>query len=282
MMFVVGNPRTAVCLLASCSVWMVGGCNVDGAWGTRLSPAHRVAWSEQADLNRSEGVDITIIEPREVDLVESVLANRQQYFQSLQQLHDFYSAQGYATKRSWAGAELAGMRSVKRFRFLLDAEVPSDALHPVDSIPQADRLYERGLELMRQGGHGVPAVYRKDRMVEAAEVFRQMIEEHPNSDKIADAAFYCGEIHKDYLPGQELIAVNWYERAWTWQSETTHPARFQAAVVYDYRLQDRARALELYQTVVRNPLADKSNVRFAARRIRELTGMDQPLFGSPP
>ena len=146
----------------------------------------------------------------------------------------------------------------------------------------SERLPQRVDGVDEVGGHGVPAVYRKDRMVEAAEVFRQMIEEYPNSDKIADAAFYCGEIHKDYLPGQELIAVNWYERAWTWQSETTHPARFQAAVVYDYRLQDRDRALELYQTVVRNPLADKSNVRFAARRIRELTGADQTRSGSQP
>ena len=91
------------------------------------------------------------------------------------------------------------------------------------------------------------------------------------SEKIDDAAFYCGEIHKEYLPGQELIAVKWYERAWEWNPDTTHPARFQAAVVYDYSLHDRDRALELYQHVVAHETNDKNNVRFASRRIRELT-----------
>jgi TolA-binding protein len=142
----------------------------------------------------------------------------------------------------------------------------------VDQIKEADALYEKGLELMRRGGHGVPVIYRQDRMIEAAETFRDLIKRFPSSDKIDDAAFLCGEIHKEYLPGQEQIAVKWYERTWTWNPETPHPARFQAAVVYDYRLHDRNRALELYQSVVRNESANKSNVRFATRRIHELTG----------
>ncbi len=281
-MFAVRVNGTAVSLLALCASVIAGGCNVDGSWVDRLTPARPVTFREQSELKGAEGVDIAIADTQEVDLVETVLANRRDYLHSLQRLHDFYAASGYATKRSWSASELAGMRRVKRFRYLLDAEVPSDALNAVESVPEADQLYEKGLTLMRQGGHGVPAIYRRDRMVEAAEMFRDLIEKYPSSDKIGDAAFYCGEIHKDYLPGQELIAVNWYERAWTWEPDTVHPARFQAAVVYDYRLHDRDRALELYQAVVRNPDSNTSNVRFASRRIGELTGVNQTKQGLRP
>ncbi len=114
-------------------------------------------------------------------------------------------------------------------------------------------------------------MYRRNLMIRAARVFRELIERYPTSDKIDDAAFFCGEIHKEYLPGQEALAVRWYERAWTWNPDTSHPARFQAAVVYDYRLHDRDRALEVYQSVVKQETSHKSNVRFAMRRIHELT-----------
>ena len=50
------------------------------------------------------------------------------------------------------------------------------------------------------------------------------------------------------------------------------PARFQAAVLYDYRLHNRARALELYHDVIGHETRKISNIRFASRRIDELTG----------
>lgn len=222
-----------------------------------------------------KAVDISIADVKEVDLVEAILTHRAQYHRQLRQLHNYYREHGYTTKQEWAAFELKGLRRVKRFRYLLDAEIPSDTLRPVDQIEEADALYEKGLELMRRGGHGVPVVRRQDRMIEAAEVFRELIERFPSSDKIDDAAFFCGEIHKEYLPGQEQIAVRWYERAWTWNPDTPHPARFQAAVVYDYRLLDRDHALELYQKVVKQETATKADVRFAARRIRELSNAAQ-------
>ena len=78
-----------------------------------------------------------------------------------------YESHGYITKQNWAAFELKGLRSVKRFRYLLDAEISSGALRPVDRIEGADALYEKGLGLMRRGGRGVPLVYRQDRMIEA-------------------------------------------------------------------------------------------------------------------
>jgi len=243
----------------------VGGCNVDPSGGHLPKGAALATWDTQ-----KPGVDITPVEAEEVDLVESVVAHRDAYLQHLTALRDYYQARGYAAKQSWADFELNGLRKIKAFRYVDDAEVPVAKLDPSASIAEADSMYARGMELMEKGGHGVPIFYRQKTMIQAADVFRDLIQKYPTSDKVDDAAFYLGEIHKEYLPGQEPIAVKWYERAWTWNAETPHPARFQAAVVYDYRMHDRDRALELYRAVVEREVQNASNVRFAQRRIQDL------------
>jgi len=253
-------------------VLVVSGCNVDARWARTTEQPGPVPPSEaSAQLAARHETDISVASTQEVDLVETTLDYRARYRESLQRLRDYYEAHGYVTKADWAAFELEGLRKVRQFRYLLDAEVPSDALRPEEQIAEADELYEQARELMRRGGHGVPGIYRRDRMIEAAKLFRELIERFPGSDKIDDAAFYCGEIHKDYLPGEDEIAVRWYERVWTWDPQTQYPARYQAATIYDYRLHDRARALELYRSALEHESQHKGNATIAARRIRELT-----------
>lgn len=258
-----------VTLVQAALIAGISGCNVDGLWRVHRAPRGPVASAMDNDA-AGEAVDITIADTHEVDLVEAVVAHRLAYHRHLRQLHTYYEQRGYATKEEWAALELEGLKSVASCKYLMDAEIPSDKLRPEDRFEEADALYGKGLELMKRGGHGVPALYRQDLMVQAAKAFKELIERFPSSEKIDDAAFYCGEIHKEYLQ-QNTIAVKWYERAWTWNPETPHAARFQAAVVYDYRLHDRDRALELYHGVVNHETRHKSNVRFASRRIHELT-----------
>jgi len=250
----------------------LSGCNMDARWNQTVERPGRMTREERsAQLASENQTDISVASAQEVDLVETTLDHRARYKESLEYLRKYYEAHGYVNKADWAAFELEGLRRVKQFRYLLDAEVPSDALRPDKRIAEANVLYEKACETMRSGGHGVPMVYRRDRMIEAAKLFRELIERYPNSDKIDDAAFYCGEIHKDYLPGQEEIAVRWYERVWTWNPETEHPARFQAASIYDYRLRDRVRALELYQASLDHESQHKGNAGAASRRMRELT-----------
>ncbi|MCH8149982.1 MAG: hypothetical protein IH987_18725, partial [Planctomycetes bacterium] len=253
----------------------LAGCNVDGLWADGQAARRAQRASLQGREVSDDVIDISVADTQEVDLVEQLVMHRLAYRRTLANLRAYYEQHGYSHKELWASYEMDGLVSVKMFRYLMDAEIPSEDLRAQSSIPDADGLYEKGLALMRQGGHGVPVLYRQDKMVEAAKVFRTLIEDYPQSDKIDDAAFMCGEIHKEYLPGQERIAVRWYERAWTWNPQTPHAARFQAAVVYDYRLHDRDRALELYQAVLKDEVGDKSNVRFATRRIHELTTGDR-------
>jgi len=266
------------------------GCKTDALWADRQKVDGPVT-----DRDSPQGIelpDIRIADAREVDLVEEVLTHRAMYHRNLRLLHDYYRDHGCEQKRIWAETELAGIERIQPFKYLLAAEVPAADLRPVDSIAEADAMYQRALELMKEGGHGTPVVYREDLMLQALSVFVEMIRKYPSSDKIDDAAFYCGEIHKEYLKDQEPIAVRWYERACTWDPETPHNARFQAAVTCDFRLHDRARALEFYRQVLEVENRDKSNVAFSTARIRQLTRPEseaspepspqpQDMFGSP-
>jgi len=190
----------------------------------------------------------------------------------LKELQQYYEDQGNATKLAWANFERLGFDRTQQFQYILDAEVPSADLRPVDSIPEADELYNQAMKLMLKGGRYIPILYREQHMIQALKSLKTLIRLYPTSDKIDDAAYYCGEIHKEYLKGQELIAVRWYERAIQWDPQTPHPARFQAAVVCDYRLHDRARALEFYHGVLEHESnLHITNTRFASRRIYELS-----------
>ena len=267
------SKNTALILFVIAGVALVSGCDVGPFLRDRQSPQGPVtaATVPAGSGSSAIGWDFALVEAEEVDLVEAVLDHRALYHRGLHQLRDYYERRGCAVKQSWADFELKGLKLVKPFRYLLDAEIPADSLRPAKQIAEADALYLEALDLMKRGGHGIPALYNQDLMVQAAAKLRQLVEEHPDSDKIDDAAFYMGEVHKEYFADQEPIAVKWYERAWNWDPTTPHPARFQAAVVYDYRLHDRARALELYHSVLTHETSDEKNVRFATRRIRELS-----------
>lgn len=266
------------CMLSSLLIAVAAGCNVDGrAVSMKMSQGDPA----RAPRPSGAGVDMSIVQGQEVDLVEAVAAHRAAYHEALRQLKRYYDGRGYATKSAWAAAELKDLGLVKQFRYLMDAEVPSESLQPTESIAAADQMFETGLDLMRRGGHGVPGIFRRDRMIEAAETFRALIERYPSSDKIDDAAFYCGEIHKEYLSGQETLAVKWYERCFTWNPQTEHPARFRAAVVYEYRLHDRDKALELYRAALRDETQHGGNARFASSRVAELTGESRVLAAPP-
>lgn len=245
-------------------------CNTDPMW----EPSQRNTDAPMTSISHPDGIDtpdIIMTDASEVDLVEQVLANRAAYFLSLQTLREYYREAGHHEKHTWAESELADVRRIKPYRYIMSGEIPIEQLTPTDNVSGADELYEMGLALMKEGGHGLPGLYRKGKMQDALATFRQLIADYPSSDKIDDAAFQCGEIHKEYFKGEEELAVRWYERAFAWDPETPHPARFQAAVVYDLRLQDRDRALELYHAVIDTENSNQSNVNFAVRRIEQLS-----------
>jgi tetratricopeptide (TPR) repeat protein len=264
-----------MCTLKNLSVFAVAAC-LCAAGCQSANDGGVVADDTQTALATADAVNVA--DATEVDLVEEMARARQNYRQYLQALITYYNDKGFRHKAIWAERELADLKMVKTYRYLVDAEIPGSNLVPRDSIPEADALFEDGLHYMKEGGHGVPIFYATGPLKRALEKFNTIIREYPTSDKIDDAAFYAGEIYKEYF-NDNLRAVQYYERAWEWNPEIQLPARFQAAVVYDYRLHDRDRALELYQAVLEHEQFNKSNLRFSTRRIKQLT--DNPDTPAP-
>jgi tetratricopeptide (TPR) repeat protein len=233
----------------------------------RPEPYNRSS-NDRAPSHRSLPVRFAATE--EVDLVEQVVANRDAYLRSVSQLHRFYVENGYHDKAQWSASELADIRRIQPFRYIMSAQVPQVTMSARESIMEADALYDRGVNLMNRGGDNIPIFYNKERMVESLKLFRRLIDRYPSSDKIDDAAYHCGRIHKEYLKDQDIIAAQWFERAFEWNSQTPYPARFQAAIVYDYRLGQHAKALDLYRKAVTEERNHSTNVFFANRRIAQL------------
>ena len=226
-------------------------------------------------LGNPAGIDlpnIPVADRTEVDLVEDMMLHRAMYARYLEVLVNYYVEHGFEYKANWARNELNDLARVKPYRYILDAEAPTANLRPAESIAESDKLYEDALALMKKGGHGIPVFYHQETMKLALAKVKQLIENYPASDKIDDAAFYIDEIHKEYFEEKDnYIALQWYQRAIDWNPELPHAARFQMAVVYDYRLKDHEKALEMYQQVLDHEQFNKSNLIWAKARINDLT-----------
>ncbi|NLX13878.1 MAG: hypothetical protein GXY44_09535 [Phycisphaerales bacterium] len=221
---------------------------------------------------------IPIADRTEIDLVEELVLHRSMYARFLNALGSYYLERGPEYKVNWVREEQRQLGLVKPYPYIMEASVPPPDLRPTDSIAEADKLYEDALTLMRKAGHGVPIWYHAGTMKHALAKLKVLIEQYPTSDKIDDAAFYIGEIHKEYGLGDsglELdneLALKWYQRAIDWDPKTPHPVRFQMAVVLDYRLHERERALAMYQRVLAEEAdLNRSNTHWASVRIGQLT-----------
>jgi tetratricopeptide (TPR) repeat protein len=245
------------------------GCNTEPLAVSQAKPQ-----GPTTRMEAPEGVhvpDIALNDQQEVDIVENLLLHRAMYKKTLLVLRDYYRDNGYANKQQWAEQELRDLERVRPYKYILSAEVPQKSNQAVDRVTEADMLYEKGLALMKKGGHGTPVFYRQDIMKQAFDTFVELVNNYPNSDKIDDAAFMCGEILKEYFKDQERLAVMWYERAKQWNPRIEHPVCFQAAVIYDFRLHDRDKALEWYNRVLTDEPWEESNRSFASRRIYQLS-----------
>lgn len=241
-----------------------------------------------ADIGQLKLRDIVVADRQEVDLVEELTLQRKLYFRLLNVVCRHYAEKQEYEKLAWAERERDAASYIKPYYYLMDATIPIESLRPVESIAEADALYAEGIKQMRKAGYGRPAFYYAQPMKKALNRFATLIIEYPKSDKIAEAAWWAGYIHKEYFydvaqnVDDNEISVQYFKRAYTWKPNIEYQARFEAAVVYDFRLHDRERALALYQEVLDKERFVKSNVDFAHKRIRKLTGADhEKATGEP-
>ncbi|HWL94753.1 MAG TPA: hypothetical protein VNT79_14625 [Phycisphaerae bacterium] len=216
------------------------------------------------------------------DLIEDMAQKRQDYINHLIGLERAYLNVGDINRANWARRQRELTEKVEVYPYLSEQAPVQQDVHrevvPRDSIAEADVIFDQGYKIWDKMV-GVPfvgfAYLNKEEPREAVELFKRVIGEHPTSDKVDDAAYYIGNIYKEFLrhddPDNEL-SLRYLRWAWTLDPQTPHPARFDAAVIYDFRLHDRDKATELYHDVLAlNEAGNNSNQRFSATRIEQLT-----------
>lgn len=209
----------------------------------------------------------------EPDLVERVVFYRSMYARSLRSLREHYRTQGNEPKRLWAENELRQVWQIKPYRYMMEAEVPVAEAKADASIAEADDLYSQGLILFDQATEKNSV--NKDLLKQALAKFKDMVQKHPTSDKVAQASFYAGLIHDQYFPGDAQLALAWYKRAWETDPQLKMPARFNAARIYDTKLNDNNKALEMYRRVLKEETFNKANVQTATTRMAQLATRGQ-------
>jgi TolA-binding protein len=229
-------------------------------------PEEIQAEAVEAQIEPEPETDFTGMQ--ELGLVEEVARLRKAYGRSLLALKDYYLARGAQHKIEWVEQELKAFEATPKIRYLTIAEVVGPELKPLRRIAAADQLYKEGLDYKNYPAFP-PA--KKDYLKNALDKFQAIIEKYPESDKIDDAAFRMGEIYGGWYFEDWARAVQCYERCWQWDPETQYAARFNAAKIYEERLKNRIKAVELYNAVLlksRNP----DEVNQARDRIKALTG----------
>ena len=212
-------------------------------------------------------------------LVERLVQARNAHTKALAQLRTFYDQKGERTKSECIRRVQERLDEVRTYAYNFEGDIPGPTLKPLRSIPEAETLFGQAYQAYRSGKL-LPLVtsYSKER--QALAMFQDVIRKYPDSLRIAMSAFYVGEIYKEFF-SEDLRAVRWYERAWQWDPKIALPARFQAAVVYDQRLKNSRRAIELYREVLKVETFNQSNVNYAYRRLGQLGALEPPVPPTP-
>jgi hypothetical protein len=229
-------------------------------------PEEIQAEAVEAQIEPEPAIDLTGM--GELGLAEEVARTRKAYERAIKALKDYYLEHGKVYKLEWANAELEAFEKVPKVRYLTAPEVAGPDLRPRRRIAAADQLYEEGLHFKNY-----PAFPpgKEDYLKIALQKFQTIIERYPESDKVDDAAFQMGEIYGGWYFEDWARAVLAYQRCWEWNPDTDHPARLNAAKIYEERLKNRIKAVELYNAVLRKA-KDPEQAAKARERIKALTG----------
>ena len=205
----------------------------------------------------------------EAALAEQVLSARARWKAAVAALEALYRARGSGLKQALVANIRARFDPVHEYDYIVSAEVPPPTLRPTEVIPQADALYEKALDLHKRG-KPLPDITSYPKQRQALGLFLQLVREHPTSTKISNSAYYIAEIYKEYF-NENQRSVIWYERSWQWDQDITLPARSQAAYIYDIRLAQYGKALELYNESIKHEQTYPNRIRYSHQRIGELT-----------
>ncbi len=200
--------------------------------------------------------------------VEKMSDYRQKYYKALEELAEFYDKSGNYLKSEWARKELYAVRTMPRYRYIIEAEVAGPSLRATDVVQEANDLYAEAMADYKKAKELILIVDDKLMRV-SLNKFNELIKTYPTSDKIDDAAFTAGKIYEHFKDYE--IAVLYFKRAFQWDAETPHAARFKAAYILDRRLRRRGEALELYRQSLEIETQHTNYNKIAQERIDYLT-----------
>jgi tetratricopeptide (TPR) repeat protein len=205
----------------------------------------------------------------EVELVEGVLKARKDYWTSLDKLRQHYVATHDVEKAKWVEDELKSYHRMMKYSYRLDVkDVPPPTLQPKQNVVEANNLFRRAVEFKNKVGTGDELV---DNQRRSEILFQAILEKHPESDKIADAAYHLGDIYEHYKPRPQYErSAAYYERSFQWNKASATDARLRAARIYDRHLKMLDKAKELYKAVM-NHDTDPARVAEADKRLNELS-----------
>jgi tetratricopeptide (TPR) repeat protein len=204
----------------------------------------------------------------DVQMVERVLASRKEYQASLEALRAYYISVRDLKRAKWAEEELLQFHRITKEAYRLDLDPPPPKLQPIYPIPEANELYRRALTY-KDKGWGMDYVDNQHR---AEILLQELLTKHPQSDKIADSAYLLGDIYEGRGFNQPERAAVYFERVFQWAPTTTTDARLRAARLYDRKLGERSKAMELYREVAAHE-TDQRHTQEAQRRLLELSSM---------
>ena len=205
----------------------------------------------------------------DIELVEKLLAARREYQKTLEKLRLHYLDAGDIERARWAEDELRQFHLVDKQAYRLELDVPPPTLRPTQNVPAANKLYQKAMAYKNKGGWRGEEYKLNQRRAEM--LFQQILSLYPQCDKIGDAAFQLGEIYEGTAYGHYRRAAMYYERCFQWTGYAQPEARIRAARLYDKRLLERGRAIELYREVTTHD-THVQRIAEAQKRLTELSG----------
>jgi TolA-binding protein len=206
----------------------------------------------------------------DVSAVKRVLAARQEYQASLEELRAQYLRTGDIEHVRWVEEELLSFHRISKRAFRLDLDVPPPTLTPNQNNAEANELFRRAVAFKSKGwGQELDDNYRRSELL-----FQQLITLYPQSDKLSETAYHLGDIYESRAFKQYRRAAMYYERSFQWNPQTSNESRLKAARLYDRTLSDHSKAVQLYREEI-NHTADPKRLEEAHKRLQEL-GLTPP------
>jgi tetratricopeptide (TPR) repeat protein len=228
------------------------------------------------DLSKTKYQEVNLQTANEIDFVEQLLTIRADYMSQINALAELYSTSGQGKKASWAVFELKDLEGIRSHDFLRTVDVTDLPERSTVAIVEAEDMFQRAQKL-RKAGIILPFMNDKTKLREALVIYKDIIKKYPQSTVAPDSAYYAGEILKEYL-NEDLQALEYYKIALKLNPDIRRKVRFQLAVIYDFRLHERAEAMKYYNRVLDEEQGiDQSNTDFAGRRIGQLLAEEDAI-----